>query len=504
MKILTAQQTGQLDAFTMEQEPIASIDLMERAAGIFVDWFTHLFDDPQRPVCIFCGIGNNGGDGLVAARQLHQKGYSVTIYWVKISEKTSEDFRINMERLPRWRAVEVLEIHKGDAMPALPEGAILIDAIFGSGLNRPVEGYWAELLEHLNRQPVTRVAIDTPSGVFADQLTEGPSIRADYTLSFQLPKLAFLLPENEARVGKWEVRDIGLNQSFIDQAESTNYYIDASMAGKRIKRRGRFDHKGTYGHALLIVGKYGSIGAAVLASRACLRAGAGLVTTHLPQCGLSILQTAAPEAMASIDQHELEVTTVPPLDPYNAIGGGCGLGQNKMTREAVMDLLQKADQPLVLDADALNIIAQAPGALQQIPEHSILTPHPKEFERLFGPSDNHFHRLELQRRKAQEHQLCILLKGGHTSIADPAGNLYFNSTGNPGMGTAGAGDVLTGFLTGLLAQKYTPLDAAILGVYLHGLAGDLAADSESPEAMTAGDIVEHMGWAWEMSRRGAP
>lgn len=502
MKILRASQIRDLDRYTIDNEPIASIDLMERAAATFVDWFTNQFQDVKRPVIIFCGIGNNGGDGLAAARMLHKRFYEVSVYWCQISDKTSDDFDANLKRLPPRNAIPLHKIQKNDGLPELPAQAIIIDAIFGSGLNRPVEGYWAELLEHLNGQSATRVAIDIPSGVFADQYTQSTSFHADFTLSFQLPKLAFFFPENNRRVGQWIVRSIGLDESFIEQTETPFHYLDETTVKPLLQSRHRYDHKGTYGHALLMMGSIGSVGASILAARACYRSGAGLVTVHAPKCAYEILQISIPEAMVSIDQHKFFLSQVPDLERYAAVGVGCGIGQRQTTVDTVRELMKKCDKPMVIDADAINILGQQKDAFDLIPEGSILTPHPKEFERLFGKTGNSFEENELQRKRAQELGVYIVLKRAHTAIAFPDGSCYFNATGNPGMGTGGSGDVLTGILTGLLAQGYSSGSAARLGVYLHGLAGDLAAADLEQEAVIAGDLVQYLGKAFLKLKEG--
>lgn len=496
MKILSAEQVRKLDAYTIEHEPIPSINLMERASQTFVQWFTELFPDEDQPVLIFCGVGNNGGDGLATARMLHHRFYDVRVYRCKISSSVSDDFQTNFDRLPTYKSVPVHEIEKGDPLPEIPENAILIDAIFGSGLNRPVTGYWAEVLQHLNQQPNPRVAIDVPSGLFADEHTSGVSFQADYTLTFEMPKLAFLFPENQDRAGDWTVRGIGLHPDFVERAETPFFLLDEPMIRRLLRPRKKYDHKGTFGHARLIMGSYGKVGAAILAARACLRSGAGLVSIHAPKCAYEILQISVPEAMVSVDRHQFFLSEIPDLTGFDAIGVGCGLDQKKTTREALRLLLEKAETPLVLDADALNIIAAEPALLERIPKGSILTPHPKEFERLFGKAEHDFARNELQRAKARELEIVLIVKGANTCIADARGDCYFNATGNPGMATGGSGDVLTGIITGLLAQGYNSLEAAQLGVYVHGLAGDLAAEALEHESLIASDIIERLGRAF--------
>ena len=500
MKILSAEQIRALDAYTIKEEPITSIDLMERASLTFVNWFIEQFPDEDIPVQIFCGIGNNGGDGLAIARLLHQRFYNVEIVWCRISLNTSEDFAVNLKRLPKRKAIPLTAVKSGDPMPEITANTILIDAIFGSGLNRAVEGYWAELIEWINEQSNTVVSVDIPSGLFADQHTSTTCIKADYSFSFELPKLAFLFPENQNKVGHWISQSIGLHKGFLNDVQSNFHYVDQQLARSLLKVRSKFDHKGTYGHALLIMGSYGKVGAAVLAAKACLRIGAGLVTVHAPSSAYQILQISVPEAMVSIDEDEHYFSATPDLKPYKAIAVGCGLDKQKITTKALKMLLEQAKQPLVLDADALNILSEHQSWYLRIPKGSILTPHPKEFERLFGKTANDFERNQVQREQAKALESYIILKGAHTCIACPDGSAYFNSTGNPGMATAGSGDVLSGIISGLMAMTYSSFEASVLGVYLHGLAGDEAAQEIGQESMLASDIIQYLGTAYRQLR----
>jgi NAD(P)H-hydrate epimerase len=397
--------------------------------------------------------------------------------------------------LPARDSLPVQTLHTAAILPTIPPGAVVVDALFGSGLTRPPEGAWAELIAFLNGLPNEIVSIDLPSGLFTDRHTAGPSVRARRTFSFETPKLAFFMPENAAYLGEWAFDSIGLHPEYAAQTDSPFSYLTADAL--RLRKREKFDHKGTYGHALLIAGSYGKMGAAVLAAKAALRAGAGLVTVHAPACGGAILQTAVPEAMFSADRRAKIWSGAPDTGLFRSVGLGCGIGLAPETAAAMEALLDQASSPLILDADALNLLAAHPAWWSKIPPNSLLTPHPKEFERLFGPSRNDFERLELLRTQAVARGVYIILKGAHTAIADPDGRCRFNSTGNPGMATAGAGDVLTGILTGLLAQGYAPEAAACLGVYLHGLAGDLAANKYSQPGMTAGSIAACLGDAWK-------
>lgn len=498
MKILSASQIREWDQYTIKQEPIASIDLMERAALCFVDWFVSQYESTEGTIKVFCGPGNNGGDGLAIARLLHYRFYEVEVFICKIGNTTSKDFDLNLHQLPADKGVILRELQAGAPLPLLPSKAIIIDALFGSGLNRPLKGYWASLVEHINALGSKIIAVDIPSGLFADQATLGTAIQATQTFSFQCPKLAFLFPQNHLNVGQLEVRSIGLHQGFLENINSPYYFTNQLFIKDILKQRSKFDHKGTYGHALLIMGSYGKIGAAILATRAALRSGTGLVTIHAPQKAYEILQISVPEAMVSVDPHTFLFSQSPSIEGYKSIGVGCGLGTNEITFEGLAKLMVDCPLPLVLDADALNLISLHPALFSVIPTNSILTPHPKEFERLFGASEDNFARNKLQLEKAKELNCYILLKGANTAIACPDGNCYFNSTGNPGMATAGSGDVLTGILTGLLAQGYDSKEACILGAYLHGLAGDIAtSELGSMEALIAGDIIDFLGKAYQ-------
>ena len=498
MKILSVEKIREADAYTIKNEPIASTELMERAGTACYRWIRKKTDTVTK-IKVFCGPGNNGGDGLVVARLLANKGYSVEVFVTRFTNKASEDFQVNHQKLKETENVKVMDIFDGDELPVLKTDDLVIDAIFGSGLSKPIQGFLARIVKHINHSGTITIAIDTPSGLFSDESSSGKDgaiVEADYTLSFQFPKYAFLFQENDRYVGQWKVLPIGLMEEFIDKAETKNFFIEKEDCQMLMKRRNKFDHKGKFGHALLIAGGYGKIGAAVLASEACLRAGAGLVSTHIPKTGYPIIQTALPECMVSIDEHEYYFSGVPDLGPYNAIGVGPGIGTGKQTQNALKLLVQNSSLPILFDADAINILAENRTWISFVPQNSIFTPHPKEFERLVGKSPNQFERNKLQREFSMRNQVFVVLKGAHTCISTPRGKCFFNSTGNPGMATGGSGDVLTGIILGLLAQGYPSFDACIVGVYLHGLAGDLAANKNSMEAMIAGDINKNIGRAF--------
>jgi NAD(P)H-hydrate epimerase len=492
MKLLTAAQTRQADAATIQAEGISSDALMERAAGAFTDWLRARLAPADGEILVLCGPGNNGGDGLVAARRLHQHGYRVRVGLLS-AERRSADFELNRQRLPA--AVPVAEWQPA-ALPAIAPGTVVVDALFGTGLSRPLEGAAAALVQHLNAAQARVVSIDLPSGLFADapQPPDSPVVQARYTVSFELPKLALLLPQNARYVGHWQVLPIGLSPQFLAEVETDRYLVDAALLAGRLPARPTFAHKGTFGHALLLAGSKGKIGAAVLAAQACLRGGVGLLTVQVPGVGYSVLQTAVPEAMCLTDECKVHLSELPELKPYNAVGMGPGIGQNDETRAALEELLCTARVPLVLDADALNLLGANRGLLDLLPPDTLLTPHPKEFERLTEPARDDYHRLELLRDFARHYRCYVLLKGACSCLAAPDGPLYFNTTGNPGLATGGSGDVLTGLSLALRADKrLSPLDAALLAIYAHGRAADLAAAHTGQAGLIAGDLPRYIG-----------
>jgi len=499
MKILPVEKIREADAFTINNEPIKSIDLMERAASQCYQWIKKHLDKTHR-FKVFCGPGNNGGDGLVIARLLAEKDYDVDVIVVRFTEKGSNDFDLNLKRLDGIDLVSLTEIREGDTLPEISADDIVIDAIFGSGLSRPVTGFVAEIIKQINQSGAITIAVDTPSGLSIDENSsdkKGAIIEADYTLSFQFPKYAFLFPENDKYVGEWIILPIGLLEEFTDLVKVENFFVERWDAVQLLKPRSKFDHKGTFGHALLVAGSYGKMGAALMAAKAALRSGAGLVTAHVPQSGYTIIQTAVPECMVSIDENEKAFSKTPELGLYNAIAVGPGLGTDKASQNALKTLIQNINVPILFDADAINILGENKTWISFIAAGSIFTPHPKEFERLVGKSSNHFERNKMQREFSIKHRVYVVLKGAHTCISTPEGICFFNSTGNPGMASGGSGDVLTGIILGLLAQGYHPQEACVLGVYLHGMAGDIAATKKSQQAMIASDITESLGKAFK-------
>jgi len=492
MVVLSAEQIRAWDEYTMQHEPIASIDLMERAASTCYHWL-HKNHYLPNSFAIFCGKGNNGGDGLALARMLSKGESRVVVYILEFGHKGTEDFQLNLASLHNTEA-EIKFIQTPEQLPFLDPREIIIDALLGSGLNRPIDGFTSNVVDHINRSGNEVISIDIPSGLFVDRSSKGNQvIKANHTLAFQCQKPAFMVADNAQYFGKVQILNIGLHPAFLETIQPAFNWIDLEFIKRIYKPRNAFSHKGTHGHALLIAGSYGKMGAAVLCARGCLRGGTGLLTVHIPRSGLDVMQIAVPEAMCDPDQHE-EVNGIinTELKKYAVIGAGPGIGTGYETAQLLEEIFSSYQRPMVLDADALNLIAEK-NFHDRIPKGSILTPHPKEFERLFGSSDNDFARIEKAVSHARSLQLTIVLKGHHTFIADPHGNGYFNSTGNAGMATGGTGDVLTGLITGQVAQGYEPASAAILGVYLHGAAGDLAASHLSQESMIASDIVDHLG-----------
>jgi NAD(P)H-hydrate epimerase len=502
MKILRSSQIKEVDEFSIQNEPIESIDLMERASLQISNWILNNIS-LKRQIKIFIGPGNNGGDGLAIARQLHSKSYHVNVFILRITDKLSPDSQTNLNRLNDISKISISDLHSISDFPAINSNDIVIDGLFGSGLTRKLDGVTKNLVNRINNSNAEIIAIDMPSGLFGENNSDNDKnaiIKAKTTLSFQMPKLSFLFSENNEFVGDWEILPIGLNQEIINRLKSNYYFIDEKFVKGLRKSRNKFSHKGTYGHVLMVSGSYGKMGAAILSTKACLKTGSGLVTTHIPKCGYQIMQTAIPEAMLSIDWSDIIISNIPNTENYTSIGIGPGIGTKMNTIKALSNLFDKVDNPMVIDADGLNIISENKDLVNKIPKNSILTPHPKEFERLVGSSLHDFEKIEKQISFATENKVIVVLKGAYTSIAFPDGDIYFNTTGNPGMATAGSGDVLTGVILSLLGQGYNPKEAAIFGVYLHGLAGDIAETKVGQEALIASNIIENIGNAYLLIR----
>lgn len=495
MKILDAAQIRECDKFTIENEPIASIDLMERAATAITEWMVENILNTTH-ICFFAGTGNNGGDALAVARQLAgRQANQITVYLLNISDKKSADYQANLERLRHTSGVEIVEINANDPMPQIAPGSIVVDGIFGSGLNRPITGYWAEIINHINSSGNASIAIDIPSGLYCWDNTgnDGAIINATVTLSLQLAKLPYMFFENSRYVGELEILPIGISQQAIDESDSMHFLTEMQDIRELTKPRWHFAHKGTFGHALLVAGSKRMTGASVLASRACLHAGCGLLTTCVPNTCRCVLQTTVPEAIVNTDGLDFDFSKI---EKYTAVGIGPGIGLLGQTRQLFEKILDNAQMPMVIDADGINILADTPHLLQKLRPYTIITPHVGEFDRLTHKHATGYERLQTQIEIARQYNIIVVLKGAYTSIALPNGKVHFNTTGNPGMATAGSGDVLTGIILSLLAQKYTPQNAAIIGVYLHGLAGDIAKQENGEEFLIASNIIENIGKAY--------
>lgn len=490
MKLFTAEQIRQWDQFTIQHEPVASIDLMERAAAACTAWILSNYNY-QQSFYIFCGNGNNGGDGLAIAGMLHAANFKVAVYILK-STKRSKDCEINLQRLIA-KDIAVNEITEAKDFPIISKNSILIDALFGTGLNKPLQGIIADLINHINFSGATIISIDMPSGLYADQSSKNNFIiKAHNTLSFQCYKKAFMMAENEPFTGDICILDIGLNREYNNDTETALSVVDRKMIESIYKPRNKFSHKYSFGHVLLFAGSTNMMGAAILSAAACLRSGAGLVTVHTTPDTQHIIQTALPEAIASTENNFEKIS-----QKKAAIGIGPGLQINEENSALLNKIIGQWNGPFVIDASGLHLLNPFVDLLKERKINpAIITPHAGEFEKLFGKTANDFEQLDLALSKAAELNCYIVLKGHHTLIACPDGKGFFNNTGNSGMATAGSGDVLTGIITGLLAQGYNQNEACILGVYLHGFAGDIAAAKFSQEAMIAGDITANLGDAY--------
>jgi len=504
MKIFTTRQIKEIDDYTIINEPVSSVDLMERAADQLLRWHIRNFDRSRR-VLIFAGPGNNGGDGLALARLLSVNRFNTEVFFVNTSGNTSDDWKHNFQRLEKETTVLFNTIENIGHFPLISSDDVVIDAIFGSGLSRPVEGLAGQVINKLNQGENVIVSIDIPSGLFGEDNSTnnaGNIIQADFTLSFEFPKLAFMFAENSKFTGEWQILPIGLNTNAIRNTKTPYFFLENDYVFSMLKKRGKFDHKGKFGHGLLVAGSYGKMGASVLGARAALKTGIGLVTCHIPESGYPIIQTAVPEAMAHIDRNESHTTDIETIDHFDAIGIGPGIGTDPDTQRAFHSLLADNSKPMVIDADGINILGLNKEWLNELPNETILTPHLREFERIAEKAEDSFARMQKQTELAIRHKCVVVLKGAYTSIALPDGNVFFNSTGNPGMATAGSGDVLTGMILSLLAQGYSSDNAAVTGVYLHGLAGDIAAAKSCYESIIATDIIENIGNAFIKIRNG--
>ena len=498
MKILSSKAIRTVDAKTIEYNGIESHELMESAASAFADYFIeHYFIDER--VAVFSGTGNNGGDGVAVGRMLHWAGNAVKLYIVEMGSSYSKDCLLNIERA-QIAGVEVIKIESIDETPSLKDIDVVIDALFGTGLSRPLSGLAKDMIERINSLHKTVISIDIPSGLFMDRLTE-VAIHATETVTFQIPKLALFLPSNNKFVGSLSTVDIGLDAKAIAEADTDSYYLTNEGMAALLNPLDKFTHKGLQGHALIAGGSLGKIGAVALASKAALRSGCGLVTAFTPKCGVIPIQSTFPEAMVVQDHLHTHISAISYSIEPSAIAIGMGMGQHRDTQDALRVFLKGCTTPLVVDADALNILSKNPDWLKYLPPATIITPHPKELARLIGEWGDDFDKIELSRLFARKYNLIVVIKGAHTLIVD-ANNIYVNSSGTPALATAGSGDVLSGILAGLLAQGYKPIVATQLGVYIHGMTANITAKEINPRSFIASDIINNMGKVYDrMSTR---
>ena len=502
MKIFTGTQIKELDKFTIENEPVASIDLMERAAKAIVRVLREEWDN-KTPFVVFAGPGNNGGDALAVARLMAEAGYKVTVFLFNVNGKLSDDCATNKQRAMECKRIKAFtEVVVDFDPPELTAETVVIDGLFGAGLNKTLAGGFASLVKYINQSPAKVVSIDLPSGLMTEDNTHNVKahiVRADLTLTLQQKKLAMFFEDNQQFLGRLRVLDIRLNPEFIAQTDTKYQVLEEADVRSRMLKRGDFVSKRLMGHALIVAGSYGMAGAAVLAGRACMRSGVGKLTVCTPRRNYDVMQISLPEAILSTGKEDYFFTEPLDTEHYDAVGMGPGLGQHEDTAIALISQIRRTQCPMVIDADALNILASHKAWMQQLPQNLILTPHVGEFDRLGNRgSEGDYDRLSKALDLAQHLQAYILLKGHFSALCLPSGKVYFNPTGNAGMATAGSGDVLTGIITGLLARGYNREDACIVGMYLHGLAGDLAAKQLGKESLMAGDIVSYLPQAFEL------
>ena len=492
MKLFPATTIRTIENKGFERQIYTSLELMNRAADVFVEWVLDRLDRTE-PVCCICGLGNNGADGLVVGQKLTTRGFQVSFMIIRYSKRSSAEFDHHYGRLKKAYPQRIVELTPDEEIPSFSD-LIVIDGIFGNGLNRPLQGRYANLVEQVNETARKIYAIDIPSGLPSDDLYFGPAIHASATLSFEFPKISFFFRENSPFLGQWSFNTIGLDDGEISAQPTKTFLIDRVMVRKMIKNPGEFAHKGNLGHVLLYAGGEGMVGAGILAAKAALKTGCGLCTVITSEPNRLAFQSYIPEVMVRV--RDFDPTELRENNKLT-LGAGPGIGLSRQALEILIEILKNSAKPLVLDADALNLISKNKELLDLIPHQSILTPHPKEFERLTGEVDNSKHRVEKARQICKKHNIILVVKGRFTSVVAPGGEVYYNRTGNPGMATAGSGDVLTGMITSLLAQGYRPIDAAIIAVYLHGRSGDHAMTSQGRESMIATDIINQIGTAFK-------
>ncbi len=504
MKILSLNQIKKMDQYYIDSKSISSIELMEKAAKSCFEWIKkNNFLKKNIPFTILSGTGKNGGDGLCIAKKLNIYGAKTYIYIIHISNNLSDEFLIKKQQMLNEK-INFYDIYENSKIPTFNKKSYLIDTIFGIGLNRNIEKFWSYFFNFINKIKFKSIiSIDIPSGIFVEKHNDNFNsiIKATHTLTFQVPKIPFFLPDYEKYIGNWHILNFMSTNKFLKNVKTKLFFIEISNIKKIIKKRKKFSHKGNYGHGLLIGGSYGMIGSMVLSAKACFKSGIGKLTVYIPNCGYDIIQCTIPEAILITDKENYFINNINFIEKVNSIGIGMGMGLKTKTVYAVESFLiycnNKKKKNLVIDADAINILGIKKKLIHLLPKETIITPHIKEFKRLFGSWENDYQKINILKKKSKEHKIFIILKGAHTIISTPDGEIYFNSTGNPGMSTAGNGDVLTGIIVGFLSQGYSPKESCIISVFLHGLSGDLASSKLGEESITSTDVIKFLPMAFK-------
>ena len=499
MKIFLTSQIKELDAKTIKAQDISSSELMDRAAhAAFCKIKSYLTINDK--IIIISGPGNNGGDALAIAILLLAEGYNINTVICNFGKSLSDDAKLQLERLKKIKGSKIYFPTTARDLSDIEKPDVIIEGLFGTGLNKSLEGDFAETVFWINKQNIPVISIDLPGGLFGEDNRDNTAINivhSNHVIGLQFPRISYLLPENEKYIENWEVVDIGIDKKSIDKTETDFYFTGESDVKDLLHKRKRFSHKGSYGKCLLIAGSKGMAGAAILSAKGAIRSGAGLLTVKIPNELYPIIQTSVPEALALTYENGnfWEINCI--SANWSAIAVGSGLGKGKSKTESLEILLKQKPGKLILDADSLNILSENTYLLEFLPESCILTPHPGEFDRLIGKeSKTGYERLKYAIKFAKNHRIYLILKGAYSACINPYGQCHFNSTGNPGMATGGTGDVLTGILLSLLAQGYSEEETCVLGTYIHGLCGDLALQNQSLESLVAGDLPENLGKAF--------
>ncbi len=497
MKLFTNEQIRIIERSTIETEGVLPAEIIERVAEGVADEIASRWR-PSKPTIVFAGPGNNGADALASARLLYERGFRPSVYLFNIGgDKLSVECIAARDRLLQSTPdIDFIEVTSRFTPPEISQSHLVVDGLFGAGLREELRGGFMSLVQYINEEHPTVVSIDLPSGMFGDwnpRIVNRNTIHATLTLAIQFPRLCFFMEDNAELVGEWKTIDVGLSQQAISSLPAEFCLVEKRDIHRRLRRRKEFCSKADFGSAILYAGSYGMMGAAQLAARGALRGGVGKLTVCAPKCGYQILQTAVPEALYRNNRGDMILTEIHPERDFSAIAIGPGIGTNEITVKALEDFLSAIDKPVVLDADALNCIALRPAMLNTIPILSVLTPHAGEFDRMFGPQPSSEARLRKAIEMAKFYNIIIILKGRYTAIVRPDGKIYFNSSGCPGMATAGSGDVLTGLLTAMMAQGYPAEIASIIAVYIHGVAGEMAQAKQGEYGVTAGDIADNIG-----------